>query len=58
MPKLFVDVEPGAIMTEAARAHCRAWPNQAEVTVRGNHFAQEDSPDDIGRAVAEWRAGL
>jgi len=58
VPKLFVNVEPGAILTSAQREFCRAWPNQAEITVRGSHFAQEDSPDDIGRAIAAWRAGL
>jgi haloalkane dehalogenase len=58
VPKLFVNVEPGAILTGGLREHCRRWPNQAEVTVRGSHFAQEDSPDEIGQAVAIWRAGL
>jgi hypothetical protein len=24
------------------------------VTVRGLHFLQEDSPDEIGRAIADW----
>ena len=33
---------------------CRSWPNQTEVTVKGIHFVQEDSVDDIGKAVAEW----
>jgi pimeloyl-ACP methyl ester carboxylesterase len=36
----------------------RGWPSQSEVTVRGIHFLQEDSPDDIGRAVADWLRGL
>jgi haloalkane dehalogenase len=38
----------------AQREFCRAWPNQREVTVRGSHFIQEDSPAEIGRAVAEF----
>jgi haloalkane dehalogenase len=58
VPKLFVNAEPGAILTGPQREFCRAWPNQTEVTVAGNHFVQEDSPDEIGRAIAEWRAGL
>jgi len=33
---------------------CRAWPNQTEVTVKGLHFIQEDSPDEIGQAVAAF----
>jgi len=58
VPKLFVNAEPGAILRGAAEAFCRTWPNQTEVTVPGIHFVQEDSPDAIGRAVAEWRRGL
>ena len=54
VPKLFVNAEPGAILIGAQREFCRAWPNQQEVTVAGNHFLQEDSPDEIGRAVADW----
>lgn len=54
VPKLFVNAEPGAILTGAQREFCRSWPNLTEVTVAGSHFIQEDSPDDIGRAVAEW----
>jgi haloalkane dehalogenase len=34
------------------------WPNQVEVTVTGTHFVQEDSPDEIGAALADWYAGL
>lgn len=54
VPKLFVNAEPGSILTGRARELCRSWPNQAEVTVRGSHFVQEDSPDEIGRAVADF----
>jgi len=58
VPKLFVNAEPGAILRGAAEAFCRTFPNQTEVTVPGIHFVQEDAPDAIGRAVAEWRRGL
>jgi haloalkane dehalogenase len=58
LPKLFVNAEPGAILVGEQREFCRTWPNQREVTVKGVHFVQEDSPDEIGRAVAEWRRGL
>ena len=54
VPKLFVNAEPGAILRGDARDFCRTWPNQTEVTVNGTHFIQEDSPDEIGRAVAEF----
>jgi len=54
MPKLFVNAEPGSILVGPQRDFCRAWPNQQEVTVRGNHFIQEDSPDEIGRAIASF----
>ena len=58
VPKLFVNAEPGAILTGPQRDFCRSWPNQTEVTVAGNHFLLEDSPDEIGRAVADWLKGL
>ncbi len=54
VPKLFVNAEPGAILVGEQRAFCRTWPNQTEVTVPGIHFIQEDSPDEVGRAIAEW----
>jgi len=54
LPKLFVNAEPGAILTGSQREFCRTWPNQIEVTVAGSHFIQEDSPDEIGAAIADW----
>jgi haloalkane dehalogenase len=54
VPKLFVNAEPGAILTGSQRKFCRTWPNQEEVTVRGAHFVQEDSPHEIGEAVATF----
>ncbi len=53
-PKLFINAEPGAILTGGARKFCRSWPNQTEVTVKGSHFLQEDAPDEIGKAIADW----
>jgi haloalkane dehalogenase len=58
VPKLFVNAEPGAILIGAARDLCRQWPHQQEVTVTGSHFIQEDSPDAIGQAIADWLAAL
>jgi haloalkane dehalogenase len=54
VPKLFINAEPGTILTGAQREFARTWPNQTEVTVAGIHFIQEDSADDIGRAIAHW----
>ena len=53
-PKLFVNADPGSILVGRQREVCRRWPNQAEITVKGLHFIQEDSPDEIGRAVAAF----
>ena len=55
VPKLFVNAEPGAILARGhARQLVRSWPNQTEVTVSGIHFIQEDSPHEIGAAVADF----
>jgi haloalkane dehalogenase len=54
IPKLFVNAEPGAILTGRPREVCRTWPNQTEITVKGSHFIQEDSPDEIGAALAAF----
>ena len=53
-PKLFVNADPAAILIGEQREKCRAWPNQTEVTVKGIHFIQEDSPHEIGEAVADF----
>lgn len=58
VPKLLVNAEPGAILKGPQLDFCRGWPNQTEVTVAGNHFLQEDSPDEIGRALAEWLGAI
>lgn len=54
VPKLFINAEPGAILVGPQREFCRGWPNQTEVTVPGIHFIQEDSPNEIGHAIAAW----
>jgi haloalkane dehalogenase len=59
IPKLFINAEPGAILSEGpSRDFCRTWTNQTEVTVKGSHFIQEDSPDEIGQAIANFLKGL
>jgi haloalkane dehalogenase len=54
LPKLFINAEPGSLAIGRAREFCRACPNQQEVTVRGIHFIQEDSPHEIGSALARF----
>ena len=51
IPKLFINADPGMILVGAQRELCRTWPNQQEVTVKGLHFIQEDSPSEIGQAI-------
>jgi len=58
VPKLFINADPGIILVGAQREFCRTWPNQREVTVKGLHFIQEDSPDEIGKAISEWYQSL
>lgn len=54
VPKLFINADPGSILVGPQRDFCRAWPNQQEVTVAGLHFIQEDSPAEIGQAIADF----
>jgi haloalkane dehalogenase len=54
VPKFFINADPGAILIGAQREFCRSWPNQQEVTVKGSHFVQEDSPVEIGQAIASF----
>ena len=57
-PKLFINAEPGAILQGKQREFCRQWKNQTETTVAGNHFIQEDSPDEIGSALSSWYSSI
>jgi haloalkane dehalogenase len=59
VPKLFLNVEPGAILANDALVNLvRGWPQLTEKTVAGIHFVQEDSPDEIGEAIADWMVTL
>ena len=59
VPKLFLRAEPGALLGGGANLEtARSWPARTEVTVKGVHFVQEDSPNEIGRAIAGWMGGL
>lgn len=54
VPKLFINADPGSILTGRAREVCRGWENQVEVTVPGQHFVPEDSGEEIGRHIASF----
>ena len=58
LPKLYINAEPGAILIGKQREFCRTWKNQKEVTVKGSHFIQEDSPNEIGSAIFDWLKGM
>jgi haloalkane dehalogenase len=58
IPKLFINADPGSILVGKQRDFCRTWKNQKEVTVKGSHFIQEDSPDEIGQASVEFLSAL
>ena len=57
VPKLYIKAEPGTLQP-SQDAFCRTWPNQRQVVVRGLHNPQEDSPDEIGQALADWIRAL
>src|SRR5262249_7522567 len=59
VPKLFLKAEPGGILAEGKVLEvARSLPAQTEVEVKGVHFGEEDSPDEIGRAVSAWMRTL
>ena len=59
VPKLFLKAEPGGILAGGkVLEQARSFPAQTEVTVKGIHFVQEDSPDEIGKAVVDWMGRL
>jgi haloalkane dehalogenase len=59
VPKLFLKAEPGLLISGGANLEfARSLPAQTEATIAGVHYVQEDSPDQIGKAVASWMAKL
>ena len=56
MPKLMLHAEPGALIPPQAAAFLQAeLQNLTSVALgAGVHFVQEDHPDAIGRALADW----
>jgi haloalkane dehalogenase len=58
LPKLFINGDPGGGTSGRVREFCRTLPNQREVTVKGLHHLQEDSPKEIGEALREFVLSL
>ena len=56
IPKLFINADPGSILTGKQREFVRSWNNLKEITVKGNHFIQEHSPKEIGAAIKDFLA--
>ena len=54
IPKLFINADPGSILIGDQREFVRSWKNLKEVKVKGNHFIQEHSPDEIGSHIKEF----
>ena len=57
LPKLHINADPGNVSTRIVEA-IKDWPNLRTVTVKGNHYFQEDSPDDVGKYLAEFVRGV
>ena len=58
MPKLFINTTEGHALVGGPRDFCRTWKNQTEITVTGRHYAQEDSPKEIGEALAKFVSSI
>jgi len=58
IPKLFINADPGFLLVGTQRDEVRTWANTKEVTVKGNHFIQEDSPEDITRHIKDFLVSL
>lgn len=56
IPKLFVKGEPGGLIQGGRERVCRAWRNLSEISVKGNHYLPEESPNEIGKGIANWMA--
>jgi haloalkane dehalogenase len=57
IPKLYVRADPGTHSPRLVE-RVKSWPNQREITVKANHYPQEDAPHEIGAAIAGWLPGL
>ena len=54
VPKLFINAEPGFIVRGPIRELVRTWPNLTETTVNGIQYIPQDSPNEIGAAIAKF----
>ena len=57
LPKLHINAEPGLVSADIVK-ETKGWPNLRSATVKGLHFIQEESPDEIGQYVAEFVRGV
>ncbi|MGA8656593.1 MAG: hypothetical protein WB586_10640 [Chthoniobacterales bacterium] len=58
LPKLLIAGDPGLVIKGRILEFCRTWRSQTEVTVKGLHFLQEDSPQEIGTALRDFVKSL
>ncbi|MCI4004595.1 haloalkane dehalogenase [Dickeya dianthicola] len=58
IPKLLIRAEPGYLLTNRLYGIAKTWPNQTEVKVKGGHYIQETTPDEVGTAIADFVRGL
>jgi len=58
IPKLFINADPGFLLVGTQRDEVRSWRNLKEVVVKGNHFIQEDSPEEITVCIKEFILNL
>ena len=58
IPKLFINADPGLLLVGEQREEIRSWKNLEEVTVKGNHFIQEDSPEEITNYLKSFMSKL
>ena len=58
IPKLFINADPGFLLVGTQREEVRSWRNIKEVVVKGNHFIQEDSPEEITAFIKEFLSEL
>jgi hypothetical protein len=56
LPKLFINAEPGAVLTGAQRDFCRTWPDESEVTVSPVCTSSKRTPER--RSVKPSSPGL
>ena len=54
LPKLLIKAEPGYLIRNRTYDICKNWKNQTEVQVKGTHFIQEISPNEIGKAISDF----